>query len=218
MSSHRVKPPGQDCLNTWDLSTLKILWCLIKARRKYKLNKKRFCNIMEFMHQGSGKELQEIRGLTNSFCSWSNLFLIHTSTCLHTVSNQEKILWMGISIARANVKWKGDNRKGQVKAKRRSPGWASDSRHRRPPSLVTPGRDAGSHWPPQALLWLWGCLDWSCSEGGTATLKSGFILHYRETSIWNWQIFFSVRLFRNQSLQLYCTLTYKYTCIKHTLR
>lgn len=30
---------------------------------------------------------------------------------------------MGISIARGNVNWKGDNSKGRVKAKRRAPGW-----------------------------------------------------------------------------------------------
>lgn len=146
----------------WDLSTLKIFWCLINDRRKNKINKKRFCNIMQCMQQGSGKELQEIRALTNSFCSWSYLFLIHTSTCLHTASKQEKILWMGISIARGNVKWKGDNRKGRVKAKRRSPGQASDSRHRRPPSLVTLGRGcwqpraplSRGHPPPRALLLL----------------------------------------------------------------
>lgn len=181
---------------------------------------------MQCMQQGPGKGLQEIRGLTNSFCSWSYLFLIHTSTCLHTVSKQEKVLWMGISIARGNVKWKGDNRKGRVKAKRRSPGQASDSRHRRPPSPVTLGRGcwqpcaplSRGHPPPQALLLLLGCFYWSFLEGGIAKLKSGFILHYWENSIWNWRMFFFVRLFRSQSLQLYCILTYNYTCIKHTLK
>lgn len=44
----------QDCLSP-GLSTPAAFWCLINDRRKYKINKKRFCPLMRCMQEGSGQ-------------------------------------------------------------------------------------------------------------------------------------------------------------------
>lgn len=72
------------------------------------------------MHaRGIRAELQEMRALTNSCCSGSYLFLIHPSPRRH---NQEKILWMGISVREGMEHGREIIGKGQ--AKRRLLGWA----------------------------------------------------------------------------------------------
>lgn len=44
----------QNCLSP-GLNTPAAFWCLINDRRKYKINKKRFCPLMRCMQEGSGQ-------------------------------------------------------------------------------------------------------------------------------------------------------------------
>lgn len=50
-----ARVPSQAGLLSPGLSTPAAFWCLINDRRKYKINKKRFCPLMRCMQEGSGQ-------------------------------------------------------------------------------------------------------------------------------------------------------------------